>query len=328
MHRRHSLLIGLRIALSVCLPAAAFADWRAPYEALDQQHSWGAYSVLYTREGVDAFPAKRAQAPRRDDYLRRLQGQIDNADRVYSNELDLTPPLRMPLYARGRRIHLHLLHQDKGMGAAGDRLVRYRYRQFGRSPRVLSVTLATRWTPPNVTPEHELFHLYQYGYSFFKNGWYLEGLARSAERFFTDKASAFRWEKLPATGAALDDVMRRGYTANTLWNRLAMLCDADCTAPQDRADASSATGGDGDVERACGATIVRPLLEALGVQDDIAATDRGIDPDNWPETEQRSLDNNPYILAAVETVLETSCPLETSAELRRFHAVVTAKAKR
>lgn len=329
-----SLMIALQIVLSAEPTAAASPSWKQPYEALDRQLSWGEYAVFYTREGTDTFPARKSRRPFREQYLKRLQAQINLANRVYTTELGLTPPLLMPLYANGRRINIHIAHQNKGMGAAGDSLVRYNYRHFGPSPRVLSITLASRWAPPNVTPQHEVFHLYQYAYSFFKTGWYLEGLARSMERFFTDKGSAVSWENLPMSGADLDDVMSRRYKANKMWNRLAMLCDSSCVvskksqngAPVENPIAMTIIGG--KTTQVCGGPIVRPLLEALNDQDDRAAKDRGLDPNKWPEREQRSSANNPYILAAIKTVLESSCPLKASSELRRFHALVTTRAKR
>lgn len=48
-------------------------------------------------------------------------------------------------------------------------------------PCVLLIGLSHELKTGNLTPAHELFHLYQYGYTVFKNSWYLEGLARWSE---------------------------------------------------------------------------------------------------------------------------------------------------
>ncbi len=319
------------LILSVCLimvasqpTVAQTKSWKQAYEALDQHLSWDEYTVFYTKEELNAFPSQKIAIPLRKQYLEKLKAQIKHADQVYRTELGLTAPLRQPIYSMGRRIHIHILHQEKGMGAAGDRLVRYNYRHFRKSPRVLSITLTSRWIPPNRTPEHEVFHLYQYGYSFFKNSWYLEGLARSMGRFFTKDIPAVSEVILPMNSASLDDVIDSGPEAAIMWSRLAVLCDEFCAAT-DTNRVSAYVGRNSPV---FGGSIVRPLLEALNVEDDRAAQDRGIDPVNWPENEQRSAANNIYIFAAVKKVLESSCPLDTSPELRGFRDLLAMKVNR
>ena len=79
---------------------------------------------------------------------------------------------------------------------------------------------ANYWT----TVSHEFFHLYQYGYTQFKNTWYLESLANWAER-------ALRVDLVPSTKnlAALpnssrgiqQEIIAQGY--NPLWKRLSVI---------------------------------------------------------------------------------------------------------
>lgn len=304
------------IALALILPLPAQADWKAPREALDQRTVDGDYAVFYTRQGPHTFPANPAQASQANAYLSRLQAQIALADRVYREDLGLVRPLSMPRYGAGRRIDLHIYDIGRGMGSAGDELQTFDYARFGTEGPVLTIAMSHRWTPPNRTPEHEVFHAYQYAYTFFKNPWYLEGLARSMENPFRDA----RWksEPLPADDDALIALQRRSYDAHTFWTRLALLCDPACS----QAQRTPTTVGSRAKGAVCGRAIVRPLLEAFDIEDDRASRDRGLSHDYWPEKEQRSTDNFPYMLAGLKRVVAAHCPVDANAELGAFHALL------
>lgn len=307
----------------VCLAAAcvvastlpAAADWKAPREALEQvQPLERGYAILYSTDGADAFPAEAADAPRRSRWLFELSEQILAADTVYRRDLGLVPPLSMPRYGEGTRIDVQVFDIGRGMGSTGDELFPYDYRAGATPGPVLSITLANRWRPPNRTPQHEVFHAYQYAYTFFKNAWYLEGMARSMESLF--HGGGWRTDPLPASQADLDALLARSYDADGFWNRLALACDPGC----DQGDRSRAPGA----APACGKTVVGPLLQALDVADDRAGRDRGLGYDYWPEKEQRSAANTPYMLAALKSVVE-SCPIATDPELARFDAVLAER---
>lgn len=307
-------LLSATALLSLWATSAA-ADWKTPREALDHLLPVPpAFAVLYTTEGEDAFPADAAQTAQRAVWLDRLSGQIQEADRIYRRDLGLPPPLSMPRYADGRRIDVQVHDIGRGMGSTGDELHRFDYRA-GRTPApVLAITLSNRWRPPNRTPEHEVFHAYQYAHTFFKNRWYLEGLARSMESLF--HGGGWRSDPLPATQADLDALLERSYDADGFWNRLALLCDPGC----DQGDRARSPGA----APACGQAVVGPLLQALDLEDDRAARDRGLGHDYWPEKEQRAEVNTPYMLAAVRTVV-ASCPVTETPELAAFAAVLDAR---
>lgn len=315
MRRQGRMLPALLAAVGGIMawtPPAA-ADWKAPREALDDRRQVGDVAIHFTRDGDHAFPADAAKAGERDRFLDRMAAQIADSERVYRQDLGLLAPLDMPRYQDGRRIDVHIYDFGKGMGSAGDELHLFDYARFGREGPALAIAISSRWTPPNRTPEHEIFHAYQYAYTFFKNPWYLEGLARSMESLFRTDGKAPRTEPLPADDASLDELLGRSYGADVFWNRLARLCDPGC---------ATTPGGSAP---ACGRAVVRPLLEALDVEDDRAARDRTLPHDRWPEAEQRSAANTPYMLAALARVVEQQCPLRTSPELARFHEVLTRR---
>ena len=73
------------------------------------------------------------------------------------------------------------------------------------------------WT----TVAHELFHLYQYGYSQFKNKWYLESMANWAERALRVdiNTQTKKLDPLPQNAAQLQEQIF-GHEYNSMWRRL------------------------------------------------------------------------------------------------------------
>lgn len=116
----------------------------------------------------------------------------------------------------------------------------------------------------------------------------------------------WRLQPLPARPEAWQSVMNGSYNTAPFWNRLHSLCDPDCTL------------GRLDSPSACSAGWLKNFLQHMGQQDQRAASDRGIAPSAWPEAEQRSPANQPYIVAALAASVRQSCPVAESAELQRF----------
>ncbi|MBB4284397.1 hypothetical protein [Roseospira goensis] len=308
------ILAGLILAGGLAAPAVA--DWKDEREALDQRRLSGPYAIFHTEEGPHAFPARRRNAHLAGYYLDRLEERLALADRVYQRDLGLAPPLTLPRYAGGARIDVHIYDIGRGMGSTGDELHRFDYDRFGEAGPALTVSLSHRWHPPNLTPEHEVFHVYQYAYTYFKNSWYLEGMARALESLFRDRPAPT--EPLPADDAALDAWLGRSYAAAPVWTRLFRRCQPGCTQV-----AEAAGGPPGAV---CGRAVVRPLLEALDRADDAVAAARGLDGPRWPEKQQRAAANTGPMLAALAEVVAAHCPVSADPDLARFQRLLTARA--
>jgi hypothetical protein len=254
-------------------------------------------SVYYTGQGDNAFPADRV-AP--------LLDQMAVAQRYYEQQLGLQPPLRMPRYqGQLRGIDVHVMRMPDSNGSAGDAAVRYRYRRFGDAPgRVLTITVSTRWSPPNLTPSHELFHTYQYGYTLFKNRWFLEGMARAMEHPIEGDAGPAA--PLPASRGGWNAVVGRSYGAEAFWTRLMQVCEPACTPVR------------AALARPCGGALVRSTLEAFQQMDQRASADRGLDPHDWPEDEQHSAANVPYMARGILNAVDRACHKPWPAELAAF----------
>lgn len=280
------------ILLALIGSSAAFAGWKTPREELEQREVAGVHRIYYTLEGDAAFPANAFGVERHErakTYLVALTAQLAEADRVYRETLGLKAPFDSSRYAKGRYIDWHIMRLEGKSGSAGDELHVLKYRHFETSPPVLLNAVTHRWTPEGLTPAHELFHSYQYAYTYFKNSWYLEGMARASESYFRSRTP--RTEPLPANAAEIADLLTRSYRSDGFWNRLTALC---------------------------GPSTWRVVLETFGEFDRQAARDRKIDPTAWPEDEQRSDANNRYMLRGLRKVAEMHCPVEQNAELRVF----------
>lgn len=275
------------------------ASWKAPREQLDRRLVSAGFSIYYTLEGEHAFAADvPAGKPRETEAAARLEAlrvQLERADRFYREQLGLRPPFTGTRYADGQGIEIHILKLENKNGSTGDELHRFEYRHFPPRTRVLTIALSNRWLPTSLTPAHELFHVYQYSYTFFKNAWFLEGMARTSESFFRIKPA--REGQFPATLGALDELLKESYSADRFWNHLLGLC---------------------------GPNILRALLEAFDHQDDRAAEKLGIDRKAWPESAQRAWANNRYLLAGLrETLTATHCPsMPGNADLENLRSLI------
>ena len=303
-------LASLIVACFLTAPSPALSGWKDGRESLDERLAVGSdYEIFYALAGEHAFPASGA--------LDAMAEQIKLAVRVYGQDLSLAPPLALPRYAEVRRIDVHVLDLGDSMGSAGDGVHMFDYVRFGEEGPALTLAISRAWQPPNRTPEHEVFHAYQYAYTFFKNAWFLEGLARSMENLFRD--GGWKNTPLPANDAELDAVLAESYGADRLWNRLALLCDPGC-------DRAPRTLEDGYISESdppvCGRAIVRPLLLAMDQADDVAGLERKLSATYWPEEEQKALENVPYMLDALATVVAERCPVDFDAELHAFHELL------
>jgi len=310
----------LGILLAICSLQAA-AGWKTPREVLDRRLIQDEFRIYYTTEGENAFPQDvlpQQRKERAEDRLVSLAAQIGQANRFYQEPLGLAPPVGGGRYRDVRSIDIHIIKLEGKNGSTGDEPINYRYRNFSGVSPALTISLTNRWTPPNLTPNHEVFHAYQYGYTFFKNAWFLEGMARSMEKAFA--GGKVRTEPLPRDARQLQQLLRRAYGADLFWNRLMALCDVSCSG-----------GGSSLVDKGkdylprkqlCGGGLVRATLEQFQAIDKEAASSRNINPNDWPEEEQRSESNNPFLLRGLRRAIESQCSLRGNPELEAFHSLL------
>jgi hypothetical protein len=139
-------------------------------------------------------------------------------------------------------------------------------------------------------------HVYMNSYTFFKNRWFTEGMARAAEYFF--RTNLAPTAVLPQSSAQLNALLLQSYDAQTFWSRLITLC---------------------------GETVWSVTLENFNRVDRQAALARGLDTSAWPEAEQFSTDNDPYLLKGISEALQESCPTKDTTEIRQFLSVISSR---
>jgi hypothetical protein len=278
------------LVLLVSLSLPCHAEWRERRGALKEMHSRGEFRIFYALSGPDALPnrddSNRNGTP---DYVERIAEELMAAREVYERSMNLRHPFKSPRYKNDAAfIDVHLLTfpltaNGPRHGIAYDELSSFaRPRDGGRKVKVLVIDISNDLPARNPTPAHELFHLYQNGYTFFKNRWFTEGTARWVERM-DNKAS----HPLPRSASDVHDLFTQTYETAPFWSTVANRIDP-------------ASGG---------RAFIKAFLEELGRMDDQRF-------EKWTEKEQMSAANDVYIWKALQNTLgQAAIP---DAEVRRL----------
>jgi hypothetical protein len=154
-----------------------------------------------------------------------------------------------------------------------------------------------------------MFHLIQYGVTYFKNAWYSEGMARWSETALgSGGIGEVRYrEPFPLTEADMSKLFEMSYDASVdFWNPLAAMDDSRGGIPENRVSPSlkDLTYSDGtkvlkDLQLN-GYGFMREVLLELGKADDVAFRELGYE--RWAEANQKSKKNSSYIYTATMTV--------------------------
>lgn len=293
----------LLLVLLVGIAVPCHAEWRERRGALTEMHSAGEFRIFYSLSGRDALPnSADANGNGAPDYVDRVATELAAAREQYDHQLQLVHPLKSPRYNnQAEFIDVHLLSfpltsNGAKHGIAYDELSSFeRAREPGRKTKVLVMDLSNALPVRNPTPAHELFHLYQNGYTLFKNRWFTEGTARWAESL--DKKGSPAAGPLPSSPAEVNDLFQKTYQAASFWTVIVNRMDP--------------TGG--------GRAFIRPLFEELGRMDDVASTKTGQGTAKWTETQQMSPANDAYIWKALQaTLAQAAFQQQRDADIQRL----------
>lgn len=282
---------------------------------IEQSHKQRVDDIRFFVETSDQSAALKAT--RLDD----LEVQLAAADVLYREVLGLTPPLLMPRYQRANFIMVMLSADQTRGGQAYDEVV--------NSPVLpdchIRMALGGQVNAArNLTPAHELFHLYQNAHMMFKQGWVHEGLARWSESLLSGDIQ--EGPPLPASVEALERVMQESYGAVAFWQRLFYLLDphGDISIPgllQDKRydDGRQVVA----VTKFYGSEFLPLLFSSLNEAGVALAIQEQWSVYGWAEAEQRSLIYNHVILSAVHHAVSTYMPVaEQPQELRAFTKLI------
>jgi hypothetical protein len=272
----------------------------------------GKMRFFYTTEGQHAVDATDENGNGVPDQVEDIATQTQGAWLLFIDGLGFPDPFLGKRFREAKFLDVHLLSRDllKLNGVAYDEMQRFNRKGDPANTRSLNFNVATTVkAPANLTPAHELFHLIQHGTTFFKNRWFTEGTARWSERALGTGGvgSGLRspWPPGEETLKRLDDM---AYDAGArYWEPLALHMDAQGEIPADCVPAAlremKYVNGEPVLKdlKLHGWEVMRDILTELGKADTRAAKERGLD--RWPEDEQRSPANTPYIREAVEKVV-------------------------
>jgi hypothetical protein len=294
-------------------------------------HVHDEFRIFYTLDGEHRLPdARDANRNGVPDKVEDVATQLVVGRRIFSEVMDLTHPMRQARNARTASIDVFLFKMEKGNGRSYDEATNYRLGIDGPQGHcALRIDLLNSHSNQNVSPAHELFHQYQYGYTMFKARWLLEGTARWAEYALRPGAGPER--PLPGTLQALQaQVFSESYAASAMWNRLATLLDPGgrLELPPDLmrityTDGSPVVHG-GQLR---GAALMKALFEALGPLDHQVSARNGWATFGWKEEDQRSAAHDAEIFREVLKVVRALAQrsgADVTAELEAFLALQAA----
>ncbi len=195
--------------------------WAKPHSKALYTHtaSEGVFRVFYTTEGKHAVPAEDQNGNGVPDRVDDILIQLKAADWFYQTQLELIAPLKHPRYSQSDGIEVHIQHFDQGTGLAFDEPTKPNWYEGQYSTALtLKIKIGSQVDPRfSTTPAHELFHLYQYGYSPFKTKWFTEGMARWLEKPFSRQTQF----AVPPSPSSCEQLTGMAYNANGFFDQLA-----------------------------------------------------------------------------------------------------------
>lgn len=227
--------------------------------------------------------------------------QLHTADKYFYQELKLTPPLLQPRYKQAEWIDVYMVEMKRGNGLAFDEVIDEKSSKgadgysCGIKMHINSNLLPSR----NITPAHELFHLYQYSNSMFKVSWYLEGMARWVEQAFRGVSARDTEREVPNSCATVYD---ESYSAARYWQDLAQRHQAEnIIISQDYLDLSYSDGSPVfKTDTFKNGAVVQSIFDSLLKESHRVSVENDLPLYRWPEKTQRSAQFNDDICNVVE----------------------------
>ena len=266
---------------------------------LEKEYVEDEFHIFYSLQGPDAlkfqYDSSGSGVP---DSIKDIAVQLQAAKYLYSTVLGLRFPLQQKIYAQAQQINIYVLTLPKGNGLAFDRVASETMGDGRQIPCGLKFVLNAALDPArNVTPAHEFFHLYQYGYAVFKQRWYLEGMARWMENSFkAPEKNTRRLVVLPAC----ESNFSRGYSAANYWASVAAARFASVALP---AAAQRFRYSDGSTvliaQDVAGGGMLQPFFNQLSRNSAAQSRQLNVANTRWSEAQQQAPQFNGAICQAL-----------------------------
>ena len=140
----------------------------------------GIIYVIYDETGEHAVKDKTDKNSNGvPDVVEDIATQVNAAREIFNGVFDFTDPLDCARFKNVASIEIDIESKET-LKAYGKAFGNVRKKSVhDPNERALHLSIANTVNPHvNSTPTHEYFHLIQFGTTYFKNDWYLEGMAR------------------------------------------------------------------------------------------------------------------------------------------------------
>ncbi len=281
---------------------------------LEKRYQIGNFRIFYSVRGADALPRERLADIDHNgvpDYIQNIALQLVHAEQFYMHVMGLEHPFKQPRFAEKdlRMIDINVVRspldakQVRVKGKAWDHareLVRTYFRT--QTAKTLMIDLSSDYDLTYGVPAHELFHLFQYGYTQFASAWFSEGTAVWAQNHFGG-VTPTQW-KVPKSKQQL---FTQKYDSALFWDEMCKRVDHDGVIVPANLTKHRYIGRNYYIipnHVAHCMHFMRNFLTQLSVVEARVTKERDLLPHNWPRTVRDSPNNESYIWEALRSVVE------------------------
>ena len=286
--------------MSLLLVSCASAD--------AEMYRQGDVYVFYERTGAAAVNLTDVNQNSVPDAVEDIATQINAARELFHDVCGFPDPLKSERYKNTSVIEVDInpkakMNNHNGLAHSGKR-------KSKTDPNVnaLHVQIASSVNPhTNSTPAHEYFHLIQYGMTYFRNGWYLEGMARWSQDSVQEIKEYPKVRNLKKTlksdKSAAEIFTAKYNAAKLLWHPLAVNCKDKIEIPKSLIEKYRYADGSPVFEDDIiyGANVMKKVLSTMHEKEEQAAESFG-GLKQWRKDGVRSEENNEIILESVREV--------------------------
>ena len=288
------MAIGFLLALMTTADAAVYQQ--------------GVVYVIYDEEGDKSVTNKAdINANGVPDVIEDLATQVNAARELFKDVFKYPDPFESERFKNVTSIEVDI-DARSNMKSHGNAYSGARKSKHDPNERAIHIRVANDIEPhKHVTPEHEYFHLIQYGATYFRNGWFLEGMARwsqdaisKTEKYPDGKDIPFKLK----SKAAEDKIFQGKYNAaEKFWYPLAVNMKDKAKIPDRLMKKYKYVDGSPVFKDNIiyGANVMRDIIFVMKSKEDMAAAEFG-GVKEWRKNGQRNDQNSKYILESVKEV--------------------------
>ena len=242
------------------------------------------------------------------DMIEDLATQLNATRELFKDVFKFPDPLASERFKNATTIEIDIDSREKMNGNGNAFSSLRKNSKHNPNERAIHIKVGnTVDSRKNQTAAHEYFHLIQYGATYFRNGWFLEGMARwsqdsiaKTKKYPVDKNISW---KLRNESAANKIFQLKYSAAEQLWYPLAMKMNDKAKIPDKLVKKYKYVDGSPVFEDNIiyGANVMRKIIETMQSKENLAAEEFGGET-KWRKDGQRDDQNNKYIWNSVREV--------------------------